>query len=120
MSHVRLSRFVALLVLVMVGSTIGSRVAAEEGKETYVLTGIQYSVLSGGNYTFSGSTNAPVGTLVTFSGLPGLEGEQATVDSDGNFLIIVTLPPGASGNVHAVGRTPGGQTTNIASCLVSP
>ena len=120
MSHVRLSRFVALLVLVMVGSTIGSRVAAEEGKETYSIVTFGALALPGDKYTLTGSTNAPEGTVVTFTGIPGVEGAVATVDSQGNFLVIVTVPPGTGGNVIAIGQTPSGQRTNSASCNVSP
>jgi hypothetical protein len=71
-------------------------------------------------WTFSGKvccSNA-AGLVVTFGGLPELQGKTATVAADGTFKITVQLRPGECGEATAQTTDSYGQLSNLAWFLV--
>ena len=60
----------------------------------------------------------PGGRTVTFAGIAGLTGRTAVTDSNGNFSITFTRPPGASATISAQVLDPWGQPSAPAYTTV--
>jgi hypothetical protein len=71
-------------------------------------------------WTFTGHVTAPSpqGLIVTFTGLPELEGDTVQVDAQGNFSFSVELQPDERGTVTAQTTDWFGQASNIAFTFV--
>jgi hypothetical protein len=110
----RRTHLVAVLGLVVVSlAFVAPTLATPRTPDAPTITGLNMAAMPDGSRSISGSTvNCPPGTVITFSGPDGLDGQTAVVDQYGGFHIIVTLPAGSSGDASATGTTPGGQSTN--------
>jgi hypothetical protein len=60
------------------------------------------------------------GLLVSFGGLPSLEGRTAVVEDDGWFHLTIQLQPGESGTATAQTTDLAGRRSNLARTLICP
>lgn len=76
----------------------------------------------GGFWVFHGvvKDESPAGLIVTFGGLPSLEGQTAVVQRDGTFTLVIQLQPGEQGTATAMTTDWWGLDSNIAKALVIP
>jgi len=75
----------------------------------------------GNMWTFQGQVTdqSPQGLTVTFSGLPSLDGQTATVGANGWFYLTITLGSGESGIACAQTTDCWGQASNVAQSSVT-
>lgn len=59
----------------------------------------------------------PVGLTITFGGL--LDGDSATVASDGTFELVVEIPDNTSGTINAKTTDNAGNPSNVAWDYIS-
>jgi hypothetical protein len=87
-----------------------------------VISNFVYSENPGNLCIFTGKVTDPdeavKGFTVTFGGLPQLQGQTATVASDGSFSLGVVLPSGTIGTATAVTKDAGGLLSNTATTMV--
>lgn len=83
--------------------------ATEEGHGLYLITGHV-------------SAPNPEGLVVTFDGIPALEGRTAVCDADGNFALVITVQTNGndSGTITAQTVDANGNQSNIALASVDP
>jgi hypothetical protein len=72
-------------------------------------------------FTISGTVSDPqvAGTVVTFSGLPDMNGHTITVRADGSFSFAVDLTPGEFGTLNAQATDAWGLASALARTYVS-
>jgi hypothetical protein len=70
-------------------------------------------------FTGEVSDPSPAGLVITFGGIPELQGKTATVEADGSFSITVTLQPGETGTATAQTTDWWGLESNVATYYVN-
>ncbi len=88
-----------------------------------VIQGFGYTQASSGKYVFTGqviSPTAPGSTVTLVSSNPAFNGAPGTVNDDGTFTIIVTVPTGGDngGTVGVTTTDPSGQASNSPSVTI--
>ncbi len=85
-----------------------------------VITSFQARHLQADMWIFTGQVQdaSLAGIVVSFGGLTSLQGQSATVDSNGWFTLTVQLQPGESGTATAQATDALGLVSNVAICWV--
>jgi hypothetical protein len=85
------------------------------------ITSFFATLQNGTTWLFQGhvSDYSATGLNVIFGGLTSVQGQTATIDSNGNFYLTVQLQPGEQGSVTAQTGDWYGQLSNLAQTNVT-
>lgn len=87
-----------------------------------VITSLSAGLVDGNTYVIHGHVNDanPLGVVVTFSGLPSVNGYTISPNANGDFSFAINLKPGESGEVSAIAVNEDLEESPEQSCMILP